>query len=91
MWSDEENLQIQELEAKSTENILFNKPGSSYIKVMQYYYEEKQLNTQPCTLKTWETFIQKHFSTSIEMKVDIFENQKLFYRIGIKLITNINN
>lgn len=82
MLVDEENVQIQEQEAKSIENIMFNKPGSSYLKLMQYYYDEKQLNSQPCNLKTWEAFIEKYFSTTVQMEVNIFENQNLFYRIG---------
>lgn len=91
MLVEEENLQIQEQESKSIEKIIFDKPGSSYLKLMQYYYDEKLLNSEPCTLKTWEAFIEKFFSTTVEMEVNIFENQKLFYRIGNLIILVILN
>lgn len=82
MLVEEESIQIQEQESKSFENLMFTKPGSSYLKLMQYYHDEKQLNSQTCNLKTWEAFIENHFSTTVQMEVNIFENQKLFYRIG---------
>jgi hypothetical protein len=91
MLVDEESILMQEQEAKSNENIFFNKPGSSFLKLMQYYYDEKQLNSQPCTIKTWEPFIEKYFSSTVEMEVNVFENQKLFYRIGNLILLLIGN
>ena len=82
MLVDEENIQFQEQQVKSIENNLFNNPGSSFLKLMQYYYDEKELNLQQTNLKTWENFIEQYFSTTVEMEVNIFENQNLFYRIG---------
>jgi len=91
MLVEEESFLMQEQEAKFNENIFFNKPGSSFLKLMQYYYDEKQLNSQPCTIKTWEPFIEKYFSSTVEMEVNIFENQKLFYRIGNLILLLIGN
>jgi hypothetical protein len=83
MLEEDENLQIQEQEYRSMENLMFKNPGSTFLKIMEYYYEEKQYNYQATDLKIWELFIEKYFTTTVEMEVKIFENQKLFYKIGI--------
>jgi len=88
MLVDEDNLQIQEQDNKYMENLMFKNPGSSFLKILQYYYEEKQYNSQTKDLKTWELFIEKYFSITSEMEVKIFENQKLFYRIGNFFLIN---
>jgi len=85
---EESNIQLQEQEFKTVENLMFRNPGSSFLKLMQYYNEEKELNSKTTNLKVWEIFIDKYFSTSVEMEVNIFEKQELFYKIGKILILN---
>ncbi len=86
MLEDEEILQNQsaemQQEIKPIENNHFRSPGSTLLRIMQYYEDEKETNQKPTNLKAWETFIDKYFSESVVMEVNIFENQILFHKIG---------
>jgi hypothetical protein len=59
-------------------------PGSAYLKIMQYYSEEKMLNLQSGTknLETWEKFCGRHFAPNLDMTVKVFEKDSLFYEIS---------
>lgn len=59
-------------------------PGSAYLRIMQYYAEEKMMNDkrQVETMDIWEKFISKYFSENVEMKIELFEKDKMFYEIS---------
>lgn len=86
MLEDEEILQNQSAEMpqeiKPVENNHFRSQGSALLRIMQYYEDEKETNQKTTNLKTWEAFIDKYFSESVFMEVNIFENQSLFHKIG---------
>jgi hypothetical protein len=74
-----------ESNGKSINNEMLSHPGSAYLKIMQYYSEEKILNLQSRSnnLETWEKFCSKHFAPNLEMNVKVFEKDTLFYEISI--------
>ena len=60
-------------------------PGSAYLKLMQYYFEEKKLNFLEGNIKIeiWEKFCSQFFAPNVEMNIKIFEKDSLFYEISI--------
>jgi hypothetical protein len=82
MLVDQENIHMEKEYFKQIENNNFHNPGSSYLQIMKYYFEEKELVNKENDYQTWEAFIEKYFSPTVEMEVNIFENETLFYKIG---------
>lgn len=82
MFLNEEYDQIEEGYLKALDIKKTSDPGMGFLKIMQYYSEEKELVNKPNTIKVWEKFIEKYFSSKIEMEIKIFENQILFHKIG---------
>jgi hypothetical protein len=68
-------------EVSEVDELLVN-PGSAYLKIMQYYTEEKMLNKVPNKIENWEKFIPKYFSEKVEMTIKVFDKDDLFYEIS---------
>lgn len=69
-------------------------PGTAYLRIMQYYTEEKEYNKLPNSFQTWENFIEKYFSEDVEMTVKVYDKDDLFYEISkyfIKLDSSFDN
>lgn len=77
------NLQKNE---KNLEYLL--NPGTGYLTLMEYYCDEKILNSQGGIHKidVWEKFISRHFSNNVVLNVKIFEKDDLFYEISKYII-----
>jgi hypothetical protein len=62
-----------------------NHPGSAYLRVMQYYQEEKEWNiSHENTTENWEKFLSQYFAENIEMNIKLFHKEKLYYEISKK-------
>jgi Fic family protein len=69
------------IKVKEESSMLYN-PGSAYLRIMQYYSEEKNYNKIPNTIKNWEIFIEKYFCDNVEMNIKILDKEKIFYEIS---------
>ena len=58
-------------------------PGNCYLKILEYYSEEKCLYNKNHDFFTWEEFIKKYFDEDITMDIIIFEKDQVFYEISI--------
>jgi hypothetical protein len=66
-------------------------PGSAYLKIMQYYQEEKVWNTaNQNSSEIWEKFIAQYFSENSEMSIKIHDKENFFYEIS-KISHNFRN
>ena len=50
---------------------IFSSPGSAYLKVLDYFYEEKKFTKYGHNIDTWEKFISKHFSNDGHMLIKV--------------------
>lgn len=79
--------------SKIDDNIdLLVNPGTTYLKIMQYYAEEKLINEKnlPNKLENWEKFISKYFAENVDMSVKVFDKDDLFYEISNIKYLNYN-
>jgi hypothetical protein len=69
--------------SNETQQLMIINPGSAYLRILQYYTEEKEISQQIGSgkLYIWEKFISKYFSPNIEMSVKFLEKEKLLYEI----------
>ena len=62
---------------------MLSNPGSAYLKIMQYYQEEKIWNTlNQNTTENWEKFLSQYFSENAEMTIKIFEKENSYTEIS---------
>jgi hypothetical protein len=80
MIVDDGLYETEMMEIKKYENLI--NPGSAYLRIMQYYSEEKTFNRFPNKIEVWENFICKYFSESVEMNIRVFDKDNLFYEIS---------
>lgn len=78
-YVQEQDTEIEE-ETKPIDPVL--QPGSAYLKLMEYYREEKELNQLPNKTETWEKFIAKYFSQNVEMSIKVFQEAGMFSEIS---------
>ena len=65
-FSQNENIKIS--------HEMLSNPGSAYLKIMQYYQEEKIWNTlYPNSTENWEKFLSQYFAENSEMSIKISE------------------
>lgn len=69
---------------KSKESVkMLGNPGSAYLKIMQYYQEEKIWNTiNSNSTENWEKFLSQYFSENGEMSIKIHDKENIFYEIS---------
>lgn len=67
---------------------MISNPGSAYLKIMQYYSEEKSLYNTPNSIEKWEIFSNRFFSNNITLFIEFYDKGNLFYEISKD---NLNN
>jgi hypothetical protein len=71
-----------QIEKKRESLAMLSNPGSAYLKIMQYYQEEKIWNTlNQNTTENWEKFLSQYFSENAEMTIKIFEKENSYSEI----------
>ena len=71
-----------QIEKKRESLEMLSNPGSAYLKIMQYYQEEKIWNTlNQNTTENWEKFLSQYFSENGEMTIKIFEKENSYTEI----------
>ena len=83
-------------EKTSEHLVMLSNPGSAYLKIMQYYQEEKKWNSlNTNSTENWEKFLSQYFAENAEMTIKIYNNEKLNYEISkfdiLILDTNSDN
>ena len=71
-----------QIEKKRESLEMLSNPGSAYLKIMQYYQEEKIWNTlNQNTTENWEKFLSQYFAENAEMTIKIFEKENSYTEI----------
>ena len=64
-------------------NEFLNNPGTTYLRVIQFYQEEKKWNIRhPNTTENWEKFISQYFSENTEINIKYYNKEKLYNEIS---------
>lgn len=56
--------------------------GVCYLRILEYYAEEKKRFQDNFDFETCESFIEKFFDINAEMKIKVFNKKKLEYELG---------
>ena len=60
-----------------------NNPGTTYLRVLQFYQEEKKWNMRRLnTLENWEKFISQYFSENTEINIKYYDKDEVSYEIS---------
>jgi hypothetical protein len=70
-----------EIVKQKSSSLLYN-PGTCYLKIMQFYQDEKNISEGKNTMEKWEKFMPKYFTENIEMNVKVYDKENLFYDIS---------
>jgi hypothetical protein len=74
---------IDNYKTKENYEMLVN-PGIAYLKMMQYYADEKLIseNQETNNAVGWEKFISEQFSENCEMCVELYTDNKKLYELS---------